>query len=156
MDTVTEPKALQTLCLDLRARGKRIALVPTMGYLHEGHLSLVDRARRDADVVVMSIFVNPAQFGPGEDLDAYPRDAERDAALAGERGVDVLFLPEPDAMYTPDHATWVDVPELGAGLCGASRPGHFRGVCTVVLKLFQLAQPHAAVFGEKEIGRAHV
>lgn len=133
-----------------RAEGLRIALVPTMGYFHEGHLSLMRRARLLAHRVVLSRFVNPTQFGPAEDLDAYPRDAERDLALARAEGVDALFQPAPEVMYAPDHATWVDVPALSSVLCGASRPLHFRGVCTVVLKLFHLARPHVAVFGEKD------
>lgn len=133
-----------------RTEGLRIALVPTMGYFHEGHLSLMRRARSLADRVVVSRFVNPTQFGPAEDLDAYPRDAERDIALAEAEGVDALFQPAPEAMYAPDHATWVEVPALSTVLCGTSRPIHFRGVCTVVLKLFYLARPHTAVFGEKD------
>lgn len=133
-----------------RNEGRRIALVPTMGYFHEGHLSLMRRARSLADHVVVSRFVNPTQFGPSEDLDAYPRDAGRDVALAAGEGADILFQPAPEAMYAPDHATWVEVPDMAAGLCGASRPIHFRGVCTVVLKLLHLAQPHVAVFGEKD------
>ncbi|MBA4358822.1 MAG: pantoate--beta-alanine ligase [Desulfovibrio sp.] len=133
-----------------RAQGQTIALVPTMGFLHAGHLSLLDHARARADRLVLSIFVNPAQFGPSEDLERYPRDLPRDLELAARHGVDLVFAPEPGAMYFPDHAAWVDVPELGAGLCGASRPGHFRGVCTVVAKLFGLVRPEVAVFGEKD------
>jgi pantoate--beta-alanine ligase len=121
-----------------------------MGAFHAGHLSLMDFARTGADRVLVSLFVNPTQFDPGEDLARYPRDFERDRALAGERGVDVLFAPEAHAMYEPDHACFVDVPELARGLCGRSRPGHFRGVATVVAKLFHLAQPTLAVFGEKD------
>ena len=133
-----------------RTEGLRIALVPTMGYFHEGHLSLMRRARSLADRVVVSRFVNPTQFGPAEDLDAYPRDAERDIALAEAEGVDALFQPAPEAMYAPDHATWVEVPELSRGLCGLTRPVHFRGVCTVVLKLFMLTGADIAVFGQKD------
>lgn len=133
-----------------RAEGQRIALVPTMGYFHEGHLALMRRARALAQRVVVSRFVNPTQFGPAEDLAAYPRDDERDIALAEAEGVDALFQPATDAMYEPDHATWVEVPALSSVLCGVSRPIHFRGVCTVVLKLFHLARPHVAVFGEKD------
>ncbi|MCH5276725.1 MAG: pantoate--beta-alanine ligase [Desulfovibrionaceae bacterium] len=133
-----------------RTEGQRIALVPTMGYFHEGHLALMRHARSLAHRVVVSRFINPTQFGPAEDLAAYPRDAGRDIALAGAEGVDALFQPAAEAMYAPDHATWVDVPALSSVLCGVSRPTHFRGVCTVVLKLFHLARPHVAVFGEKD------
>lgn len=142
--------ALSALSEQWRAEGLRIALVPTMGYFHAGHLSLMQRAAALADRVIVSRFVNPTQFGPGEDLDAYPRDPEHDIALAAEAGAHALFQPEPDAMYSPDHATWVEVPALSGVLCGATRPIHFRGVCTVVLKLFHLARPHVAVFGEKD------
>lgn len=134
-----------------RAAGRRIALVPTMGGLHEGHLSLIDAARERADVVVLSLFVNPLQFGPGEDFDRYPRDLERDAALAGERGTDLLFAPSSAEMY-PHGATgvYVTAPDLASHLCGAFRPGHFDGVLTVVAKLFHIAAPDVAVFGRKD------
>lgn len=124
-----------------------------MGALHAGHLALVKKARRAAGPrgsVAVSIFVNPAQFGPAEDFSRYPRPLARDMALCREHGVDALFLPSPAAMYAPDHSTWVDEESLSAGLCGGSRPGHFRGVCTVVLKLFHILAPDAAVFGEKD------
>jgi pantoate--beta-alanine ligase len=139
----------------VRARGARVALVPTMGYLHAGHLTLVERARERADWVAMSVFVNPLQFGPSEDLDRYPRDLERDAALAREHGVDLLFAPAVGEMY-PGGAPWVAVvPEQGADvLCGASRPGHFRGVLTVVAKLFGIFAPDVAVFGQKDFQQA--
>jgi pantoate--beta-alanine ligase len=150
MITIQDPKELQAVCRAWRAQGLSVALVPTMGYFHAGHQALMDRARPLADRLVVSLFVNPTQFGPGEDLDSYPRDPERDAALAESRGADVLFSPPPGAMYAPDHGTWIEVPELAKGLCGASRPGHFRGVCTVVAKLFHLAGPDVAVFGEKD------
>ncbi len=149
MKCIREPKKLQQLCLELK-KHKRIGLVPTMGYLHAGHLSLMRWARTHCDVLVVSLFVNPSQFGPGEDLDAYPRDATRDQRLAEEQGVDILFMPEAGAMYEPDHATWVEVPALAKGLCGKTRPVHFRGVATVVTKLFNLVQPDVAVFGEKD------
>ena len=150
MDLVVDLDILRQQCQSWRAQGLTVALVPTMGFLHAGHLSLFDHARTLADRLVVSVFVNPTQFGPGEDLDRYPRDLPRDLELARAHGADLVFAPEAGAMYHPDHATWVDVPELGQGLCGASRPGHFRGVCTVVAKLFGLVRPHVAVFGEKD------
>lgn len=150
MQIITDPQELQKQCLAWRAQGKRIGLVPTMGYLHDGHLALMDTARSDCDTLVVSLFVNPTQFGENEDLDKYPHDFEGDRAKAKSHGADVLFAPDPATMYQPDHATWIDVPDLGRHLCGASRPGHFRGVCTVVTKLFMLAQPHMAVFGRKD------
>ncbi|MFP5258069.1 MAG: pantoate--beta-alanine ligase [Acidobacteriota bacterium] len=150
MDIITEPAALRERAREWSRAGKAVGFVPTMGYLHAGHASLMRLARERAEVVVASIFVNPTQFGPGEDLDAYPRDLERDAALARELGVDVLFAPEPGAMYAPEAATWVEVPSLSRHLCGASRPTHFRGVCTVVSKLFLLVRPTFAVFGQKD------
>jgi pantoate--beta-alanine ligase len=128
-------------------------LVPTMGGLHEGHLSLVDRARdwgKDKARVVVSIFVNPIQFGPGEDLDAYPRTLDRDRVLCEDSGVDLLFVPSAGEMYAKDASVVVSEGSLSAGLCGRSRPGHFDGVCTIVAKLFNLVQPQAAVFGEKD------
>jgi pantoate--beta-alanine ligase len=150
MEIIREPHALQKTGLLWRAQGLVTGLVPTMGYFHEGHLALMDFARQRADRVMASLFVNPTQFGPNEDLSRYPRDFERDAALAEAHGVDLLFAPAPGAMYAPDHSTWVEVPELARGLCGASRPTHFKGVATVVAKLFLLAQPSFAVFGEKD------
>lgn len=150
MDLLNTPAALRSQCRQWRAQGKSIALVPTMGFLHDGHMSLIDHARSRADKLVVSVFVNPTQFGPNEDLDRYPRDLPRDLALAQAHGADAVFAPEPGAMYQPDHATWVEVPELAKGLCGASRPIHFRGVCTVVLKLLNLVQPDVAVFGQKD------
>ncbi|MDR2075781.1 MAG: pantoate--beta-alanine ligase [Desulfovibrio sp.] len=150
MDIVTVPSELQARCLAWRAEGLRLALVPTMGFFHAGHTSLMREGRKRADRLVVSLFVNPAQFGPEEDLDRYPRDPERDARTAEGCGVDILFMPAPEAMYAADHATWVEVPELAAPLCGRSRPTHFRGVATVVTKLFLLAQPHLALFGRKD------
>jgi pantoate--beta-alanine ligase len=150
MEIVSDPKEMQSLAAQWRAAGRKIVLVPTMGYFHPGHLSLMEYGKRAGDRLVVSLFVNPAQFGPSEDLDRYPRDLERDAALAREVGVDVLFTPEPAAMYPPGYQTFVTVTQLSQGLCGAARPGHFRGVATVVLKLFNLVQPHTAVFGEKD------
>jgi len=128
----------------------KVGFVPTMGFLHEGHLSLVDVARRDCDVVAVSIFVNPAQFGPHEDLESYPRDLKRDLDLLESRGVDLVFLPEAATMYPKGYRSWVEVEELSDLLCGASRPGHFRGVCTVVLKLINIVSPDRIYMGEKD------
>jgi pantoate--beta-alanine ligase len=127
-----------------------IGLVPTMGAFHEGHLSLFRAARAENDVVVASLFVNPAQFAEGEDLESYPRDEERDARLAAEVGVDVLFVPAAEEIYPPGFETWVEVERLGAILEGEHRPGHFRGVATVCLKLFNLVRPQRAYFGQKD------
>ncbi len=134
-----------------REQGRRVALVPTMGSLHEGHLSLVDVARAAADTVAMSIFVNPLQFGPTEDLDRYPRNLARDRALARERGVDLLFVPDVPAMYPPGSEVRVVAGETASRWEGAVRPGHFDGVLTVVAKLFHLVEPEVAVFGQKDI-----
>ena len=133
-----------------KAAGLSIGLVPTMGSLHEGHESLMDAARAASDRVVVSVFVNPIQFGPGEDYEAYPRDLERDARICERHGVDVVFHPEVDDMYAAAHNTFVVMETLTDSLCGASRPGHFRGVCTVVTKLFNIVQPHRAFFGQKD------
>ena len=150
MDIVSDPIELRERCRQWLRRGTVTGLVPTMGYLHAGHESLLRLARQRAETVVASVFVNPTQFGPGEDLQAYPRDLDHDAAVAEKAGVDVLFTPSPEAMYAPGAATWVEVPELARHLCGASRPIHFRGVCTIVSKLFLLVTPTFAVFGEKD------
>lgn len=133
-----------------RRRGRSIGFVPTMGYLHEGHLSLVRLARRRADHVVASIFVNPAQFGPREDLARYPRDLARDLRLLRQAGCDLVFFPSVRAMYPAGYRTYVNVTGFDSVLCGASRPGHFRGVATVVLKLFNIVRPDIAVFGRKD------
>ena len=150
MQILTDPRTLQQTCLRWRADGQHTVLVPTMGYYHSGHESLMSHARSVGDKVVVSLFVNPTQFGPGEDLAAYPRDLERDAAIAEANGADVLFTPQPADMFPAGHATWVEVPSLAGTLCGITRPTHFRGVCTVVMKLFQLAMPRTAVFGQKD------
>ncbi len=150
MNIINDPQELQQHCLTWRRDGLRIGLVPTMGYLHDGHQALMRHARTLCDRLVVSIFLNPTQFGPGEDLDKYPHDPEGDKAKALACGTDLLFMPDPAAMYAANHATWIDVPDLGRHLCGARRPGHFRGVCTVVTKLFMLAQPEVAVFGRKD------
>lgn len=133
-----------------RKEGKRIGFVPTMGYLHDGHISLVRTARETCDVVVMSIFVNPLQFGPNEDFARYPRDIDRDRELAAAAGVDLLFTPAVEEMYPKKVLTTVSVAQVSEPLCGKSRPGHFDGVATVVLKLFQIVQPDAAFFGQKD------
>jgi len=147
IESVTE---MQQLALKTRGEGKSIALVPTMGYLHAGHASLMHEGRKRCDLLVTSIFVNPTQFGAGEDLDKYPRDMERDKAVAKAKGVDVIFAPKAGDMYPAGYQTWVDVDRLSLPLCGASRPGHFRGVTTVVCKLFSIVQPTLALFGMKD------
>jgi len=153
MRIITSPDELRRWRQEVTP-GRRIAFVPTMGFLHEGHVSLLNEGRRrvpqsDGELV-LSIFVNPTQFGPTEDLAAYPRDLNGDLAKARASGVDVTFVPDtPELMY-PSRATWVDVEGLSSWLCGASRPGHFRGVCTIVAKLWNLVQPHVAIFGEKD------
>jgi pantoate--beta-alanine ligase len=133
-----------------RCEGKRIGLVPTMGYLHEGHLELMRALRGHCDVLVTSVFVNPAQFGPGEDLARYPRDLERDIRLMTEMGVDIAFIPQVKEMYPERYQTFVNVTEVTVSLCGRSRPAFFRGVATVVSKLFNIVRPHTAIFGEKD------
>jgi pantoate--beta-alanine ligase len=134
----------------------RVGLVPTMGYLHAGHLSLVRRAREECDYVVVSIFVNPTQFGPKEDLSKYPRDLERDLSLLEPLGVDLVWMPTEDDMYPPGYQTWVEVETITRPLEGATRPGHFRGVTTVVAKLFNAVQPHNVYFGQKDAQQAAV
>jgi len=133
-----------------KSAGNTIGLVPTMGCFHQGHLSLMRLARQECQLVVVSLFVNPTQFGPGEDLLAYPRDFERDVDMASQEGVDVIFAPEPGEMYPPGYQTYVEVGEIANPLCGRSRPGHFRGVATVVNKLFNLVEPDRAYFGQKD------
>jgi pantoate--beta-alanine ligase len=133
-----------------------VGLIPTMGAFHDGHLSLFAAAREESDAVVASLFVNPAQFGAGEDLDRYPRDEERDVTLAEQAGVDFLLAPSPEEMYPPGYETWVDVGELGRRLEGEFRPGHFRGVATVCLKLFNIVRPRRAYFGQKDAQQAAV
>ena len=145
-------------CAARRKAGKRIALVPTMGCLHAGHLSLVAEARRRrAQEIAVSIFVNPTQFGPNEDFAKYPRVPEADLAKCCAAGVTAVFMPPPEALYSPDHSVWVvEDGALSGSLCGSRRPGHFRGVCTVVAKLFNLAKPHFAVFGQKDFQQATI
>ncbi len=156
-ELIRDPVAWQHRCIAARDGGVRVALVPTMGYLHEGHLSLMREARRRADeggrrgLSLATIFVNPTQFGPSEDLSRYPRDLAGDLAKCASAGVDAVLAPEdPSAVYPPGFQTWVEVSEVSQGLCGASRPGHFRGVATVVAKLLGLSRPHVALFGEKD------
>jgi pantoate--beta-alanine ligase len=141
---------------EARTAGKTIGLVPTMGALHEGHLSLVRASASECGFTVVSVFVNPTQFGPGEDFERYPRDMERDAEMAANAGADLVFAPSPSAMYPPGYATYVEVERLTEVLCGASRPGHFRGVTTVVTKLFNICKPDVAYFGQKDAQQAVV
>ena len=150
MEIIESIKEMQNRAAAYRAEGKSIALVPTMGYLHDGHASLMREGRRRGDVLVASIFVNPSQFGAGEDFDSYPRDLERDSHIAAEAGVDIIFAPKASEMYPAGYQSWVDVERLTIPLCGASRPGHFRGVATVVCKLFHIVMPHLALFGKKD------
>jgi pantoate--beta-alanine ligase len=156
MKIVEKVKEMQAISLAEKRVGKRVGFVPTMGYLHEGHLSLVRRARRENDIVVVSIFVNPTQFGPNEDFERYPRDLKRDAELLKREGVDYLFHPKAEEMYPPGYSTFVEVEGLTETLCGAKRPGHFRGVATVVTKLLNIVQPDRAYFGEKDFQQLQV
>ena len=141
---------LRTIIGEARRAGRTIGLVPTMGALHEGHLSLIDASRRDCDLTVVSIFVNPTQFGPQEDFKHYPRQLERDVELVGARGAELVFAPSTESMYAPDHATYLELHGPAETLEGQFRPGHFRGVATIVLKLFNLVQPDRAYFGRKD------
>ena len=147
IDTIAE---MQQQANTWRREGLRIGFVPTMGYFHEGHLALMRHARKRSDRVVVSIFVNPTQFGPNEDFDRYPRDMERDLKLAAQIPVDVVFAPTVEEMYPERYQTYVEVMDITQPLCGAKRPGHFRGVTTVVAKLFHIVKPHVAIFGEKD------
>lgn len=150
MKVLSSPQDMQNYALGLRSQGKRIGFVPTMGYLHEGHLSLLQLAQQSCDLVGASIFVNPLQFGPNEDLSRYPRDEKGDLEKLTSAGCDFVFFPTPENMYPEGFQTTVSLGEITQGLCGAHRPGHFDGVATVVLKLFNIVQPHLAVFGEKD------
>lgn len=154
MEIVKRTPQMRSLAKRLAAEGNRIGFVPTMGALHAGHLSLMHRARQMSDIVIVSIFINPIQFGPSEDLDRYPRDLARDAELCTTRGVDYIFAPLIDEVYPEDFATYVIVEGLSDRLCGASREGHFRGVTTVVTKLFNVIRPQFAFFGRKDAQQA--
>jgi pantoate--beta-alanine ligase len=156
MNAVTTSAAMRQAVADARRAGRSIGLVPTMGALHAGHLSLIERARAENDCVVVSIFVNPSQFGPSEDFSRYPRPLEQDLAACDRAGVDIVFAPDSAEMYPPGFRTYVEVSELQKVLCGASRPTHFRGVCTVVLKLFNLVAPDRAYFGQKDAQQVRI
>ncbi|MFH1008030.1 MAG: pantoate--beta-alanine ligase [Candidatus Latescibacterota bacterium] len=156
MRVIEQIGEMQAWADGVRFESKRIGLVPTMGGLHEGHLSLIRLAKKRTDVVVVSIFVNPTQFGPGEDYEKYPRTFDQDRYLAEQAGAGVIFSPNAAEMYPPDFCTTVEVAGLTKGLCGASRPGHFRGVTTVVAKLLCAVKPHVAVFGQKDFQQAAV
>jgi pantoate--beta-alanine ligase len=150
MEIISSPQEMQSLARQWRGLGLKVVLVPTMGFFHQGHLSLMEYGKTISDRLVVSLFVNPTQFGPQEDFQRYPRDPDRDARQAREVGVDFLYAPGAEAMYPPGYQTYVEVESLSGGLCGAYRPGHFRGVATVVLKLFNQVEPQAAIFGEKD------
>ncbi len=147
LKTVSQAQKLTSL---FRVKGKVIGFVPTMGYLHEGHLSLINAARKKADIVIVSIFVNPLQFGPGEDLKKYPRNIKRDEKLCRDAGVDYIFYPDVKQMYPEGYSTYVNIEKISDGLEGSIRPGHFKGVATIVLKLFNIVQPHYSFFGQKD------
>jgi pantoate--beta-alanine ligase len=156
MKIINTPEEMQKQARLLIQSGEYIGFVPTMGYLHDGHLSLIRIAKENADVVVVSIFVNPAQFGPNEDLAAYPRDFERDEKLCREAGADFLFYPTSQNMYLDNHSLWLSEETLSTVLCGETRPGHFRGVCTIVAKLLNIVQPDFMVLGEKDAQQLRV
>ncbi len=156
MVTVEMINEVKELVRAARKAGSRIGLVPTMGYFHEGHLSLIRRAKRENDLVVVSLFVNPAQFGPNEDFSSYPRDLKRDQDMATGAGTDILFVPKQNEIYPAGYQTTIEVTEISRGLCGAARPGHFKGVATIVLKLFNIVEPDRAYFGEKDAQQLRV
>ena len=150
MDVVSSIQEMEKVSIELRNRESVIGFVPTMGYLHEGHLSLIDLVREKSDFIILSIFVNPIQFGVGEDLERYPRDLEHDLSLCRERGVDCVFVPTVDQMYPEDASTYVSEESIGTGLCGQARPTHFRGVTTICAKLFNICRPNFVAFGQKD------
>lgn len=150
MKNISEIKEAREIIKDWKSQGFSIGLVPTMGYLHNGHKSLIDKARQENDKVIVSIFVNPIQFGPNEDFEKYPRNMEHDLQVCSDAGADIIFSPAVIEMYPEKNLVYIDVNELGDNLCGAARPGHFRGVCTVVAKLFNIIMPDKAYFGQKD------
>jgi len=150
MKVVRKISMMQKVSDKLRKEGKSIGFVPTMGALHQGHLSLMEKAKKENDILIISIFVNPTQFGPGEDYRSYPRPFEKDRSLAQREGVDIIFYPTVAEMYRKEYSTNVEVEKLSRGLCGSFRPGHFRGVASVVCKLFNIVKPHVAYFGQKD------
>ena len=156
MQVIHSAHKLAKLCSEHREAGRRVGLVPTMGYLHDGHLSLVETLRPKVDILVASIFVNPTQFGPQEDLNAYPRDEEGDLKKLSDANVDIAFLPTPEEIYQESGEVLIAPPAVASRLCGASRPGHFSGVCTVVMKLFRLSRCTEAIFGEKDFQQLQV
>lgn len=156
MRAIRSVKTMQRLVSQVRRQGKRVGFVPTMGALHEGHLSLMRRCRRENDLTVVSIFVNPAQFGPAEDFKAHPRPAKADQRLAGKAGVDILFYPSDKEMYPDPYRTYIEVEKMTEGLCGKFRPGHFKGVATVVGKLLNIVQPDVLYLGQKDAQQAVV
>ncbi len=156
MKIIRNPKEAYNYICGVKRKGRRIGFVPTMGYLHEGHLSLIRKARRENDIVVISIFVNPAQFGPREDYSRYPRDLKRDKALAKRVGADIIFYPDLKSIYAPDHSTYVSVEDISKNLCGFLRPGHFRGVATVITKMFNIIPADNAYFGQKDAQQAFI
>jgi len=156
MKIIKSPKQMFNLTSSLKKQGRKIGFVPTMGSLHQGHLSLIQRARKETDEVIVSIFVNPTQFGQGEDYKKYPRDFRQDKKLATKAGADIIFAPSASDMYPKSYQTYVDVDSISEGICAAARPGHFRGVTTVVNKLFNIVQPDIAYFGQKDAQQALV
>ncbi|MDP2646943.1 MAG: pantoate--beta-alanine ligase [Desulfobacterales bacterium] len=150
MEIISDIEEMQAFSDGRRRQGQTIALVPTMGFLHAGHSSLMSRARQSGDILVVSIFVNPAQFGPGEDFATYPRNMKNDLSITGEEGVDIVFTPGDKALYPEGYETYVSLTNLPEHLCGTFRPAHFRGVATVVAKLFNIVTPHVAIFGQKD------
>jgi len=156
MKIIKSLEEMQKYSCEMRMAGKKIAIVPTMGFLHEGHLSLIDEAHKHADIIIVSIFVNPTQFAPNEDLATYPRDMQKDCKLCELRKVNAIFAPENDDIYSNNASTWVTEDHLSQTLCGKSRPEHFRGVTTIVTKLFNITSPHIAVFGRKDYQQAAI